>query len=105
MTISAGTVSATSVTATTLAGKLVGTVDTTTTGVTQPSTTDNNLLATTAFVQDLLGDVVSGLQFQSTPGTHPLTHPNLSTATPSNGDFWIVKIAGSYKLKWNNHLG
>jgi len=51
--------SAETVTATTLTGNLVGTVDTTTTGVTQPSTTDNNLLATTAFVQDLLGDVVS----------------------------------------------
>ena len=63
--LSAGTV-----TATTLAGKLVGTVDTTTTGVTQPSTTDNNLLATTAFVQDLLGDVVSGLQFQDMGRIH-----------------------------------
>ena len=95
--LSAGTVSATSVTATTLAGKLVGTVDTTTTGVTQPSTTDNNLLATTAFVQDLLGDVVSGLQFQDTWDASTDT-PNLSTATPSNGDFWIVKIAGTTNL-------
>jgi len=95
--LSAGTVSATSVTATTLAGKLVGTVDTTTTGVTQPSTTDNNLLATTAFVQDLLGDVVSGLQFQDTWDASTDT-PNLSTATPNNGDFWIVKIAGTTDL-------
>ena len=95
--LSAGTVSATSVTATTLAGKLVGTVDTTTTGVTQPSTTDNNLLATTAFVQDLLGDVVSGLQFQDTWDASTDT-PDLSTATPNNGDFWIVKIAGTTDL-------
>lgn len=95
--LSAGTVSAGTVSATTLAGKLVGTVDTTTTGVTQPSTTDNNLLATTAFVQDLLGDVVSGLQFQDTWDASTDT-PDLSTATPNNGDFWIVKIAGTTDL-------
>ena len=95
--LSAGTVSAGTVTATTLAGKLVGTVDTTTTGVTQPSTTDNNLLATTAFVQDLLGDVVSGLQFQDTWDAST-DDPDLSTATPNNGDFWIVKIAGTTDL-------
>ena len=95
--LTAGTVSTATVTATTLTGNLVGTVDTSTTGVTQPSTTDNNLLATTAFVQDLLGDVVSGLQFQS--GWDASTdNPNLSTATPSNGDFWIVKIPGSTNL-------
>jgi hypothetical protein len=90
--LSAGTV-----TATTLAGNLVGTVDTSTTGITQPSTTDNNLLATTAFVQDLLGDIVSGLQFQELWDANTDT-PNLSTATPSNGDFWIVKIAGTTNL-------
>jgi hypothetical protein len=90
--LSAGTV-----TATTLTGKLVGTVDTSTTGVTQPSTTDNNLLATTAFVQDLLGDVVSGLQFQELWDASTDT-PDLSTATPNNGDFWIVKIAGTTDL-------
>jgi len=91
------TISAAAVTATTLAGNLVGTIDTTTTGVTHPSTTDNNLLATTAFVQDLLGDVVSGLQFQS--GWDASTDdPDLSTATPNNGDFWIVKIAGTTDL-------
>jgi len=95
--LSAGTVSATSVTATTLTGNLVGTVDTSTTGITQPSTTDNNLLATTAFVQDLLGDVVSGLQFQELWDANTDT-PNLSTATPSNGDFWIVKVAGTTNL-------
>ena len=95
--LSAETVSATSVTATTLTGNLVGTVDTTTTGVTQPSTTDNNLLATTAFVQDLLGDVVSGLQFQELWNASTDT-PKLSTATPNNGDFWIVKIPGSTNL-------
>jgi len=96
-TISAAAVSATSVTATTLTGNLVGTIDTTTTGITQPSTTDNNLLATTAFVQDLLGDVVSGLQFQDTWDASTDT-PDLSTATPNNGDFWIVKIAGTTDL-------
>ena len=95
--LSAGTVSATSVTATTLTGNLVGTVDTSTTGITQPSTTDNNLLATTAFVQDLLGDVVSGLQFQELWDASTDT-PDLSTATPNNGDFWIVKIAGTTDL-------
>ena len=95
--LSAGTVTATTVTATTLSGNLVGTIDTTTTGTTQPSTTDNNLLATTAFVQDLLGDIVSGLQFQELWDANTDT-PNLSTATPSNGDFWIVKIAGTTNL-------
>lgn len=86
-----------SVTATTLTGNLVGTVDTTTTGITQPSTTDNNLLATTAFVQDLLGDIVSGLQFQELWNA-TTDIPDLSTATPSNGDFWIVKVAGNTNL-------
>ena len=95
--LSAETVSATSVTATTLTGNLVGTVATTTTGVTQPSTTDNNLLATTAFVQDLLGDVVSGLQFQELWNASTDT-PKLSTGTFNNGDFWIVKIPGSTNL-------
>tara|TARA_R110002124_G_scaffold285173_1_gene463381 strand:+ start:1093 stop:3291 length:2199 start_codon:yes stop_codon:yes gene_type:complete len=95
--LSAGTVLAGTVTATTLTGNLVGTVDTSTTGITQPSTTDNNLLATTAFVQDLLGDVVSGLQFQELWDANTDT-PNLSTATPSNGDFWIVKVAGTTNL-------
>ena len=89
--------SAGSVTATTLTGNLVGTVDTTTTGITQPSTTDNNLLATTAFVQDLLGDIVSGLQFQELWNA-TTDIPDLSTATPSNGDFWIVKVAGNTNL-------
>ena len=95
--LTAGTVTAGTVTATTLAGNLVGTVDTSTTGITQPSTTDNNLLATTAFVQNLLGDVVSGLQFQELWDASTDT-PNLSTATPGNGDFWIVKIAGTTNL-------
>jgi hypothetical protein len=95
--LSAGAVSASSVTANTLTGNLVGTVATTTTGTTQPSTTDNNLLATTAFVQDLLGDIVSGLQFQELWDANTDT-PNLSTATPSNGDFWIVKVAGTTNL-------
>ena len=99
--LSAGTVSATSVTATTLTGNLVGTVDTSTTGITQPSTTDNNLLATTAFVQDLLGDVVSGLQFQELWDASTDT-PDLSTATPNNGDFWIVKVAGTTNLSGIN---
>jgi hypothetical protein len=89
--------SAGSVTATTLTGNLVGTVDTTTTGITQPSTTDNNLLATTAFVQDLLGDIVSGLQFQELWNA-TTDIPDLSTATPSNGDFWIVEVAGNTNL-------
>lgn len=95
--LSAGSVTAATVAATTLTGNLVGTVDTTTTGITQPSTTDNNLLATTAFVQDLLGDIVSGLQFQELWDANTDT-PNLSTATPSNGDFWIVQVAGTTNL-------
>ena len=85
------------VAATTLTGNLVGTVDTTTTGITQPSTTDNNLLATTAFVQDLLGDIVTGLQFQELWNA-TTDIPDLSTATPSNGDFWIVEVAGNTNL-------
>ena len=88
---------AASVTATTLSGNLVGTIDTTTTGTTQPSTTDNNLIATTAFVQDLLGDIVSGLQFQELWDANTDT-PDLSGATPSNGDFWIVKVDGATNL-------
>jgi hypothetical protein len=102
-TVTAGSVTASSATvtgtvaATTLTGNLVGTVDTTTTGITQPSTTDNNLLATTAFVQDLLGDIVTGLQFQELWNA-TTDIPDLSTATPSNGDFWIVEVAGNTNL-------
>ena len=101
--VTAGSVTASSATvtgtvaATTLTGNLVGTVDTTTTGITQPSTTDNNLLATTAFVQDLLGDIVTGLQFQELWNA-TTDVPDLSTATPSNGDFWIVEVAGNTNL-------
>ena len=95
--LTAGTVTAATVTATTLSGNLVGTIDTTTTGTTQPSTTDNNLLATTAFVQDLLGDIVSGLQFQELWDANTDT-PDLSGATPSNGDFWIVQVPGTTNL-------
>tara|TARA_R110000822_G_scaffold66265_1_gene161847 strand:+ start:1152 stop:3389 length:2238 start_codon:yes stop_codon:yes gene_type:complete len=81
----------------TFLGELLGTVALTTTGITQPSITNNNLLATTAFVQDLLGNVVGGLQFQELWDASS-DIPNLSTATPNNGDFWIVKVAGTTNL-------
>jgi hypothetical protein len=81
----------------TFLGELLGTVALTTTGITQPSITNNDLLATTAFVQDLLGNVVGGLQFQELWDASNDT-PNLSTATPGNGDFWIVKVAGTTNL-------
>lgn len=92
-----GDITASEVVATTFLGEFLGAISLTTTGITQPSTTDNNLIATTAFVQDLLGDVVSGLQFQELWDASTDT-PDLSTATPNNGDFWIVKVAGTTNL-------
>ena len=92
-----GDITASEVVATTFLGEFLGAISLTTTGITQPSTTDNNLIATTAFVQNLLGDVVSGLQFQELWDASTDT-PDLSTATPNNGDFWIVKVAGTTNL-------
>ena len=59
-------VTASAVTATTFSGDLNGTINTVTTAVTKPNTTDDNTVATTAFVKNLIAELPAGLIYKGT---------------------------------------
>lgn len=78
-------------------GQLNGTISSSTTGTTQASTDDSTRIATTAFVNNAVGAIPSGLTFQGEWDALNNT-PNIGASTPNNGDFYIVSVAGTTNL-------
>ena len=67
LTLYTGSINSTgTVTATTFSGDLNGTINTATTAVTQPNSTDNTTVATTAYVVNKIAELPAGLQFLGT---------------------------------------
>ena len=91
----AGTVSGTTATFTTFSGDLNGTINTATTGVTQGNAINNTTIATTAYVNNKIGLIPAGLRFE---GTWDASTGSAPSASPANGQFWIVSVAGSTSL-------
>jgi len=97
-TIDSGSITSTgTVTATTFSGDLNGTINTLTTATTQSASNNSTLVATTAYVDTAIGTIPSGLAFEGNWNANTDT-PDLSTATPSNGQFYIVSVAGNTNL-------
>jgi hypothetical protein len=84
-------------TATTFSGDLNGTINTATTAVTKPNATNDTTVATTAFVQNLIGTIPAGLVFQGTWNAATNT-PTLSSGSGTTGHFYIVSTDGSTNL-------
>ena len=85
------------VTAPTFLGDLNGTINTVTTAVTKPNATDDTTVATTAFVQNLIGTIPAGLVFQGTWNA-ATNSPTLASGTGTTGHFYIVSTDGSTNL-------
>mgnify|MGYP003630547098 FL=1 len=78
-------------------GQLNGSINNGTTGYTQSSTDDSAKIATTAFVNNAIAAVPSGLTFKGSWDA-TLNVPTLPILVPANGDFWIVSVAGTTNL-------
>ena len=85
------------VTATTFLGDLNGTINTATTAVTKANATNDTTVATTAFVQNLIGTIPAGLVFQGTWNASTNT-PTLTSGSGTTGHFYIVSTDGSTNL-------
>jgi hypothetical protein len=85
------------VTAPTFLGDLNGTINTVTTAVTKANSTNDTTVATTAFVQNLIGTIPAGLVFQGTWNAATNT-PTLTSGTGTTGNFYIVSVDGSTSL-------
>jgi hypothetical protein len=85
------------VTAPTFLGDLNGTINTVTTAVTKANSTNDTTVATTAFVQNLIGTIPAGLVFQGTWNADTNT-PTLTSGTGTTGNFYIVSVDGSTNL-------
>jgi hypothetical protein len=68
---------------------LNGTINTVTTAVTKANATNDTTVATTAFVQNLIGTIPAGLVFQGTWNAATNT-PTLTSGTGTTGNFYIV---------------
>ena len=90
-------VTASAVTATTFLGDLNGTINTVTTAVTKANATNDTTVATTAFVQNLIGTIPAGLVFQGTWNAATNT-PTLTSGSGTTGHFYIVSTDGSTNL-------
>ncbi len=66
-------------------------------GTTQAVADDSTKVATTAFVQDVVGTIPAGLVFQGTWNANTNT-PTLASGTGTTGHFYIVSVAGSTDL-------
>ena len=78
-------------------GALRGTIESNTLAITQSTTDNSTRVATTAFVNNAVSAIPSGLTFQG--NWDALNNvPDLSALTPDNGDFWIVSVAGTTNL-------
>jgi len=84
-------------TATTFLGDLNGTINTVTTAVTKANATNDTTVATTAFVQNLIGTIPAGLVFQGTWNAATNT-PTLTSGSGTTGHFYIVSTPGSTNL-------
>ena len=67
------------------------------TGTTQGDSDDSELIATTAFVQNLIETIPAGLVFQGTWNASTNT-PTLTSGSGTTGNFYIVSVAGSTNL-------
>jgi hypothetical protein len=85
------------VTAPTFIGDLNGTINTATTAVTKANATNDTTVATTAFVQNLIGTIPAGLVFQGTWNAATNT-PTLTSGSGTTGHFYIVSTSGSTNL-------
>ena len=85
------------VTAPTFIGDLNGTINTVTTAVTKANATNDTTVATTAFVQNLIGTIPAGLVFQGTWNAATNT-PTLTSGSGTTGNFYIVSTSGSTNL-------
>jgi len=92
----AGTFTAT-VTAPTFSGDLNGTINTVTTATTKGNSTNDTTVATTAFVQNVIGTIPAGLVFQGTWNAST-NSPTLTSGSGTTGNFYIVSVAGSTNL-------
>jgi len=84
-------------TATTFLGDLNGTINTATTAVTKANATNDTTVATTAFVQNLIGTIPAGLVFQGTWNADTNT-PTLTSGSGTTGHFYIVSVDGTTNL-------
>ena len=66
-------------------------------GTTQAVADDSTKVATTAFVQDVVGTIPAGLVFQGTWNANTNT-PTLASGTGTTGHFYIVSVAGTTDL-------
>jgi len=96
-TTSAGVSVTGTATATTFSGDLNGTINTATTAVTKANATNDTTVATTAFVQNLIGTIPAGLVFQGTWDAATNT-PTLASGSGTTGHFYIVSTDGSTNL-------
>ena len=85
------------VTATTFLGDLNCTINTATTAVTKANATNDTTVATTAFVQNLIGTIPAGLVFQGTWNASTNT-PTLASGSGTTGHLYIVSTDGSTNL-------
>jgi hypothetical protein len=85
------------VTAPTFQGDLNGTINTATTAVTKANATNDTTVATTAFVQNLIGTIPAGLVFQGAWNAATNT-PTLTSGSGTTGHFYIVSTSGSTNL-------
>ena len=85
------------VTAPTFLGDLNGTINTVTTAVTKANATNDTTVATTAFVQNLIGTIPAGLVFQGTWNAATNT-PTLTSGSGTTGHFYIVSTSGTTNL-------
>ena len=85
------------VTSPTFSGDLNGTINTVTTAVTKANATNDTTVATTAFVQNLIGTIPAGLVFQGTWDAATNT-PTLTSGSGTTGHFYIVSTSGSTDL-------
>jgi hypothetical protein len=90
-------VTVTGAAATTFLGDLNGTINTATTAVTKANATNDTTVATTAFVQNLIGTIPAGLVFQGTWNASTNT-PTLTSGSGTTGHFYIVSTDGSTNL-------
>ena len=85
------------VTAPTFSGDLNGTINTVTTATTKGNSTNDTTVATTAFVQNVVGTIPAGLVFQGTWNAST-NSPTLTSGSGTTGHFYIVSVAGSTNL-------
>ena len=92
-----GTISSGAITAPTFSGDLNGTINTVTTATTKGNSTNDTTVATTAFVQNVIGTIPAGLVFQGTWNADT-NSPTLTSGSGTTGNFYIVSVAGSTNL-------